>query len=151
MLRNGIGGSMPAKYKTIELEGDLDLFGDHSIEPQPQAYLGRQQRSIIVGLAAKHAVPASYGFRDYVALGGLFSFGTDLGDSYRRAGVYCGRIMKGERPTDLPLVQPTKVRTHHKSENRQGARIESAAGAAHRCRRGDRVTASGFEPDVQLI
>ena len=85
---------MPAKYKTIELEGDLDLFGDHSIEPQPQAYLGRQQRSIIVGLAAKHAVPASYGFRDYVALGGLFSFGTDLGDSYRRAGVYCGRIMR---------------------------------------------------------
>ena len=66
------------------------------------------RRAAIVALAAKHAVPASYSWRDNVALGGLLSYGTNLTDSYRNAAVYCGRVLKGEKPADLPIMQPTK-------------------------------------------
>jgi len=67
------------------------------------------QRAQIVALAAHHEVPAIYRVRLFPAAGGLISYGADLADSFRRAGVYTGKILKGAKPADLPVEQAVKV------------------------------------------
>jgi putative tryptophan/tyrosine transport system substrate-binding protein len=66
------------------------------------------QRDLIVALAAKHKLPAVYIFRSFVAAGGLISYGADFPDQFRQAAGYVDRILKGEKPTDLPVQAPTK-------------------------------------------
>jgi len=61
-------------------------------------------------VVAQHAVPAIYQFREFAAAGGLMSYGADLADGYRQVGIYAGRILKGAKPADLPVVQPTKYK-----------------------------------------
>jgi putative ABC transport system substrate-binding protein len=71
-------------------------------------FLG-SRRELILSLAARHAVPAMYEFREYAMAGGLISYGTNFMAIFRQVGVYAGRILKGAKPADLPVVQPTTI------------------------------------------
>jgi putative ABC transport system substrate-binding protein len=93
--------------------GELDTAFAAIAEERPAALLvGADaflvtRRSELVGLAMRLGIPAVYTNRDYVDAGGLISYGTNVANVYRQAGTYAGRILKGEKPSELPVTQPT--------------------------------------------
>ena len=71
-------------------------------------YFDEPRRAQLLALAARHAIPTIYGQREYAVDGGLISYGTDLAETHRQVGNYAGRILKGAKPDELPVLQPTK-------------------------------------------
>jgi putative tryptophan/tyrosine transport system substrate-binding protein len=100
-----VGASTETDIETV-----FPMLADHHmsallVNTDPYFLAVRDQ---FVSLAAKHAIPTIYAQSEFVAAGGLISYGVSLADGYRQVGLYTGRILKGETPADLPIVQPTK-------------------------------------------
>jgi ABC-type uncharacterized transport system substrate-binding protein len=99
---------------TASNEGDIDNVFGTLAQQQVDALLVSadalfvSRRDQLVALSARHSIPAIYDLREFAVAGGLMSYGTSLADAYRHVGVYTGRILKGAKPADLPVLQPTR-------------------------------------------
>jgi putative ABC transport system substrate-binding protein len=101
-------------FLSVSTDDDIDAAFSGLIHQQAGALLltdntlFNNRREKLVDLAARYKVPAMYTFPEFAAAGGLMSYASNLADAYRQTGIYAGRILKGEKPADLPVLQPTK-------------------------------------------
>ena len=99
---------------TVRTDQEIDAAFEDIVEAKPDALLVissslfTNKRHQIVALANHYRLPTIYPLREYVVSGGLMSYGTSISDAYRKSGVYAGRLIDGDKPNDLPILQPTK-------------------------------------------
>jgi putative ABC transport system substrate-binding protein len=101
IVKASTSGEIQTAFERLSRERPDALF----VAADPLFTVRRVQ---LANLAARHAIPSSFGVRDIVEAGGLMSYGTNINDAFRQVGVYTGRILKGEKPADLPVVQSSK-------------------------------------------
>jgi putative ABC transport system substrate-binding protein len=101
VVRASTSGEINAAFETFVHERPDALFVG-------QDALFGSRRVHLAHLATRHAIPATYSVRDYADVGGLMSYGANIVDAYRQVGIYAGRILKGAKPMDLPVMQASK-------------------------------------------
>src|SRR5262245_33890750 len=101
IFNTSTSGEINAAFATLAQERPDALF----VSADPFFNVRRVQ---LANLAARHAIPSSFSVRDNAQAGGLMSYGTDISDAYRQIGIYTGRVLKGAKPADLPVLQSTK-------------------------------------------
>jgi putative ABC transport system substrate-binding protein len=112
----GAARAMGVQLQKLEARSPAEIdaaFASLDDKPADALLLGvdpffTSRREQIVALVARHAIPAIYYYREFAAAGGLMSYAPSLVDGYRQTGLYCGRILKGEKPGELPVILPTK-------------------------------------------
>jgi len=117
VIKVGTSQEIGAAFATFARDRPDALF----VNPDP---FFRSRRVQLTHLATRHFMPATYALRDYCDVGGLMSYGASLSDAHRQAGIYVGRILKGAKPTDLPVAQASKFEL---VINAQAARILNLA------------------------
>ena len=124
---------------------EIDAAFATFVHERPDALLVTQipfflsRRLQLAHLATRHGVPAIYALRDYADVGGLMSYGASLTDAIRQLGVYCGRVLKGTHPADLPVVQSSKFELVINAQTARTLGLDDPANVARPRRRGDRV------------
>jgi ABC-type uncharacterized transport system substrate-binding protein len=125
----------PAFSEAVRKQADALL-----IQPDPM-FVNRLVQ--LATLASRHALPAIYALREFAEAGGLMSYGSNFTDVFRQAGTYAGRILKGEKPADLPILQVTKFDLVVNSQHGQGARPHDPRDILGPRRPSDRITLHG--------